>query len=421
MMRASGYFLRFRSVVLSHVAVFLITACGGGGGGGGGTQESTSGSGTSGGSGTANSSMPSFDAVIPALMQRWGLPGAAVAVTKDGQLILAKGYGVSNRTTGAAVQSDTLFRIASVTKPITATCVMKLIEDGRLTLDTPAFPLLSLGTPTDSRINQITIRHLLEHSGGWDSGVSGDPMFNVVAIARAMAVQSPPDPTTIIKYMLGKSLDFTPGSKYVYSNFGYLVLGRVIEKITGQNYDTYAKSLLAGIGITRMRLAHSLPSARVVGEATYYDAPGTALADSVFDSAPGKVPWPDGGFAIEAMDSHGGWLASAVDLVTFGTALDGNASHANLLSSASLASMLAKPAFAGATASSWYGKGWNVNQYGNYWHFGSLPGTISELVVTSGGYKMAFIANMRSETDANGLMLDIDNTLWAGLSGVTGL
>ena len=363
--------------------------------------------------GAAVPGMESYDQLIPALMARWNMPGAAVAVMRNGRLIFARGYGYADTARGAPVMPDTLFRIASVSKPVTAMCIMRLVETGRLNLDALAFPMLNLGAPLDPRVNQITIRNLLEHTGGWDRDISFDPLGRMVTIARAMGVESPPDGWTIIRYMLNQPLQFDPGARHGYSNFGYLVLGRIIEVVTGQRYEDYAKSLLAEVGITRMRLAHTLPSERVADEAHYYDYPGAPLVNSVFDRAPGRVPYPDGGLSMEAHDANGGWLASSIDLVNFGAAMDGYTTRPDLLSAASFAEMLRRPAYEPATATNWYAKGWSVGSTGNHWHTGTLRGTKAELVVTGGGSQWAFLTNTRVEEEYRDAMTsDIDDTMW---------
>lgn len=199
--------------------------------------------------GIARFGMESFDTVIPTLMSRWNIPGAAVAVMKEGHLIFARGYGYANKSKSELVMPDSLFRIASISKPITATCVMRLVERGKISFDTKVFPFLDLGMPSDTRVNQITVHNLLEHTGGWNRDISGDPIDNMVSIARTMGAPSPPDPTTFVRYMLTQSLDFNPGLRYAYSNAGYIVLGRVIEKISGQSYESYARSVLSELGI----------------------------------------------------------------------------------------------------------------------------------------------------------------------------
>src|SRR5947208_951497 len=120
--------------------------------------------------------------------------------------------------------------------------------------------------------------------------------------------------------MLGQPLDFDPGMSWAYSNFGYCVLGRIIEKITGRPYEKYVREeVLAPAGITRMRIGASLRAQGSQGEAAYYTRSNSTVR-SVFDNA--QVPLPYGGFYLEAMDAHGGWLASAVDLARFAVALE---------------------------------------------------------------------------------------------------
>ena len=207
--------------------------------------------------------MALFDRAIIGLMEKWQIPGGSLAVMQDGEVLLARGYGYADAVSAELVQPDSLFRIASISKPFTAVVVLQLVENGILTLDTPVFQYLDDlqpldGMDVDPRIDEITIRHLLEHSGGWDRNVSYDPMFMPSDIARAAGTPEPADCTTIIRYMLGQPLDFDPGSQYAYSNFGYCILGRVIEKASGIPYEAYvATHILDPIEIEDMRLGHS--------------------------------------------------------------------------------------------------------------------------------------------------------------------
>jgi len=148
-------------------------------------------------------------------MSQYSVPGAALAVVHSGQLVLARGYGYANRDSKTPVQPNSLFRIASITKPHTAAAIMKLIERGELKLSDYAFQILSNITPlpgatVDPRIAQITIQELLEHKSGWygEADETGyDPMFDVVNIAHAAGVTPPADCRTIVRYMLGRPLD----------------------------------------------------------------------------------------------------------------------------------------------------------------------------------------------------------------------
>ena len=133
----------------------------------------------------------------------------------------------------------------------------------------------------------------------------------------------------VIRYMLSRELDFDPGTRYAYSNYGYCVLGRLIEKLSGQTYEEFVREkILAPIGIKQMRIGASLDGKQAPGEVRYYTADDER--DNVFPGAPEKVSSAYGGFHLEAMDAHGGWIGSAVDLARFAAALD-DPQHSPLL------------------------------------------------------------------------------------------
>lgn len=359
--------------------------------------------------------MSHYDTAISNLLKNWNVPGAAIAVVKDGRLILARGYGKADKKTALSVQPDALFRIASISKSITAIAILKLIADGKLNYNDKAFSMLNLqpmpGAIVDSRLNNITIRNLLEHQGGWERAWSGDPMFLSIDIAHKMGIASPPSADEIIRYMMGQKLDFTPGTRYAYSNFGYCVLGRIIEKITGHSYEEYIRSVVLKTGIQKMRLGKTLT--RAESEVTYYHFNETDLAQSVFDPSK-NVPWPYGGFCLEAMDSHGGWIVSAIDLMRLVTSVDNRSNRPALLNLASITQMIAPPnGYAGA--SYYYAKGWQVRPVdndANWWHTGSLPGT-STIIVRSSYKGMSWVVLTNSRpNNADSFINALDNAMW---------
>lgn len=346
-------------------------------------------------------------------MRDRGTPGGALAVVKDRRLVYAKGYGWADRERKIPATPTSLFRIASVSKPLTAVGVLKLVEDGKLSLDARAFDLVRAkplpidGAPMDPRLARITVRQLLQHTAGWDRDQSFDPMFRATLIAEATGTPAPARPDAIIRYMLGQPLDFDPGQRYAYSNFGYCVLGRLIEAISGQSYERFIRQrVLAPAGIRDMRIGATLESRRARREVRYHTS-GEELADNVFPEGPRRVPWPYGGFHLEAMDAHGGWIASAVDLARFAAALDDpNASP--LLRPETIRTMYAPPEppawrdDAGKLADAFYGCGWMVRPHAasgraNYWHSGSLPGTATLLVRRWDGLSWAALFNQRSD------------------------
>jgi len=354
--------------------------------------------------------LPSFDNEVLSFMKAREVPGGALAVVKDGRLVYAKGYGYADREAEIPATPETLFRIASISKPVTGVAVMKLVEQGKLGLEDKAFeyidldPVLEFGNKPDARLGSVTIRQLLQHTGGWDRNASFDPMFRSDRIAEMVGVKRPADAEAVIRYMLGKTLDFDPGQKYAYSNFGYCVLGRIIEKVTGQSYAAFVKEgVLKPIGIKTMRIGRSLKSEKAENEANYY-MPEDGHARSVFPGDPTSVPWPYGGFHLEAMDAHGGWLASAVDLARFAAALD-RREKSGLLNAASHRELYRPPSapvsrIDGRLKPYYYGLGWLVRPTrggkANYWHGGSLPGTNTLLVRRWDGLSWAVLFNQRN-------------------------
>lgn len=371
--------------------------------------------------------LESFDRIITGIMGEYAIPGGSLAVVKDGRLVVARGYGYSDVDAGEPVQPESLFRICSITKPVTAVTVMKLVEEGLLDLDSPAFPYLDHlsgppGTTPDPRLATITIRRLLNHSGGWDREESFDPMFIPVTAAQAIGETPPADAETVIRYMLGQPLDFDPGTRYAYSNFGYNVLGRIIEQVTSREYEEYVKEhVLAPAGITRMQKGRTLLEDRAEGEVLYYHYPGAGLASSVFPELPGEVLWPYGGFHLEAMDSHGAWIGSAIDLVRFTTAVDLHASRPDILQEESIREMIERPGPPlWQDSAYYYALGWLVRPItgeANWWHTGGLPGSRTILVRTYHGMAWAALFNMRPKGPSD-FINDIDRGIWEAVGEV---
>ena len=239
-----------------------------------------------------------------------------------------------------------------------------------------------------------------------------------------MGAPIPASCETVIRFMLGQKLDFDPGTKFGYSNFGFCVLGRIIERVSGVTYEEFVKrEVLKPAGITRMKIGKSLDSDDAAGEVHYYDEETTR---SVFRSLGSPsltkpVPWPYGGFNLEAMDSHGGWIASAIDLVKFANSVDGRRGKPllNQHSIAELTSRSAPPL--SQTSEVYYGLGWDIRPTGhdaNWWHGGSLPGTTTLLVRTSDGNCWAAVFNARPK-GSNKLDNDLDSGLWRAFGEVT--
>ncbi len=365
-------------------------------------------------------------------MAKWNLPGGAVAITKDERLVFARGYGIADKESGQPVQPDSLFRIGSISKSITAVAILKLLEERKLDLDAKAFRLLdhlqpAPRTKVDPRLDEITLRQLLYHSGGWDQEKSLDPMGQFREAASILKVPFPVNADTMIRYMRGRPLDFDPGTQHAYSNFGYCVLGRVIEKVSGQRYEAYVRDhLLKPAGITRMRVGHTLREQRFAGEVSYYNAPGVSLAPSALSSRAKAVPIQYGGYYLESMDSHGGWVASAIDLARFLAAVDGRDGRPDILKPETLDLMVARPQpplWVGTPI--YYGMGWNVRplKQGAVWyHTGALAGSNMAVIVrTPKGLSWAALFNSIPATisEVGPFFVELDRTIWQAIDQVT--
>lgn len=390
------------------------------------------------GLGSTNSTA-AYDSAITSLMSKYQVPGGAVAVINNGKLVLARGYGLSDRDNILIAHPDSLFRLASLSKQITSAVVLTLIQNGKLSLTDKPFPMLGFtpdpNKPETKVLAKITIQELLQHTGGWsretgctNCSTEGDPMFESETIAAAQGNPSPPDCDHIIQYMLSQPVRWTPGQVWDYSNFGYCVLGAVIEKVTGKNYASYAtSSVLAPAGATGIVQGQTLWAAD--REVVYYDYPGAASGQDVFATSLNAYTNPYGNFYLEAMAAHGAWVSSPIDLLRFQAALDGRNGQTPLLNSTSLADLTSNPGVLWSEVNKanklitftpsgeWYGMGWWVNSSGNWWHYGDLSGTVTEQVHASNGFGWAAFFN--SNPNSNQFSSDLDNALWTAFNGTS--
>jgi N-acyl-D-amino-acid deacylase len=264
--------------------------------------------------GKAGPDLEPFDTAMLKIMDHHGVPGAALAIAKDGKLVYAKSFGWSEVAKGEPIKPDTLFGLASLSKTITAVATLKLVEQGMLGLDDHVFAILKnfrapRGFRVDPVLQDVTVRHCLNHSGGWDRKVSGDPLNWEPQICRAFRVRSPLSARQFIEFTLTRPLDFVPGTDAVYSNVGYVLLGEVIARASGMPYERFVlENVLRPMGITRMRL-HPREGRYLLGETLRY------LAGSFIPLPPMRLPMAD---------SAGGWSASVVDMARFLTNLDGS-------------------------------------------------------------------------------------------------
>ena len=242
-----------------------------------------------------------IDDEVRGYMRAHAIPGMSVAIMRDGRLVFASGYGVADKESGEPVSPTHRFRQASVSKLLTRSAVLKLIAETSLDEGSRIFGSnselgASYATPArNPKIVGITVGHLIDHRGGFvnvnKDGVKSDPMFAYNGTTQKGLID-----WALATYPLGSD----PGAEENYSNFGYCLLGRVIENRAGESYEAYVRdALLKPAGARDV----------VIG------------GDKLADRKPGEVVYYGGGAYSSVkptrFDSHGGWIARPMDLLRF--------------------------------------------------------------------------------------------------------
>jgi CubicO group peptidase (beta-lactamase class C family) len=337
-----------------------------------------------------------------AFRKSFSVPASSVAISRNGQFVYDEAVGMADRQHLTQAQQSSVFRIASLSKPITSVTIFSLIEQGKLNLTDKVFgPSGILGdkygkAPYKQYVTDVTVDNLLTHtSGGWPAD-STDPMFRFDSWDQAK----------LITWTLANlPLTSPPGTNWAYSNFGYCVLGRVIEQVTGQPYDTYVQAnILTPCGITDMKIAGNKMNQRAPNEVIYYGQYG---------EDPYKMN-------VTRMDSHGGWIASSTDLVQFLNHVAGAPGIPALLKPATI-KIMTTPAPAYPQGPARYARGWMVRNdgSGNWWHNGSLPGSTTIMVRTSTGMCWAALTNTRTQPSGQ-IDAAIDQMMWNMVGCVPG-
>lgn len=295
------------------------------------------------------------DAALDALMRDYAgeRPGAAVLVVRDGEVLVRRGYGLSDLESGTAVTPRTSFRLASVTKQFTAAAILLLAQDGALSLQDPVRRWLpSLPPATDG----ITLHHLLTHGSGL---VDYEDLMPPDAVEPARLVQVR-DADVLRLLEAEDRLYFAPGSSYRYSNSGYALLALVVGKASGGDFASFL----------RERIFAPLDMQAIAFEQGVSTVPERAYGHCFED---GRWHRTDQS-STSAVLGDGGIYASIDDLAKWDAALHDD----RLLSDASRAAALAPQVrVAGETDVDGYGYGWRVHDDADgrlLWHSGETIG-----------------------------------------------
>ena len=277
-------------------------------------------------------------------MARNSIRGASLAVMKNEHLVYCKGFGWADEERNIPAEVGDIYRIASASKLITAVGIMKMCDEGLLTLNSKVFgPEGILNDPQfsdikDKRAEQITVRQLLNHTAGFSRRL-GDPMFRTTDIMRWEEMDHTPSADELIAFQLRQKLRDKPGGAPQYSNIGYLVLSRVIEKVSGVSYEEYIqRHVLWPAGCYDMHIARNYYDERFPHEVKYYGSDPNDEIES-FDGSGKMKPRQYGGNNITGLQGAGAWVCSAVELLRLVASIDGKEGVPDILSPQSVSEM----------------------------------------------------------------------------------
>lgn len=325
-------------------------------------------------------------------MARYNIRGASLAIMKDEKLIYCRGFGWADQEQGIIVEAGTTFRMASASKLITAIGIMKLCDDGMLSLDSKVFGedgILSQFTEfRDKRAKQITVLHLLDHTSGF-SRIKGDPMFRTTDIMKWEGMATTPSADDLIAFQLRMRLRCQPGGASQYSNIGYLVLSRIIEQVSGLSYEDYIQQhVLYPAGCYDMHIATNYYEERNPNEVKYYGHDPGELIES-YDGTGTMRPREYGGNNITGLQGAGAWVSSSAELLRLVASIDGKSGVPDILSPQSVAILNGR----NKSDNSGFGWAYLYSEGQTLIRTGTMSGTCAYIELREDNYSFVFLTN----------------------------
>ena len=351
-----------------------------------------------------------MDRKVERYMQYWHIRGAQLAVMRHDSLLFCKGYGIADEiqcphegtelrdtvaeTFTVEMTPGHIMRVASVSKLITATGIMKLCEEGLLQLSDTVFgphgilrnTLYSNAIRYTADYSKITVEHLLRHQAGFRR----DPVFSANDVRRQMRLDSAPDLDDYSRLVLSKRLRYEPGGSQTYSNYGYMLLGRIIETVSGMGYEEYIQShILRPAGCLDMHIAGNYYEDRRPNETRYFVHEGDGKQIPEYNGSGRMVERCYGGNDIRLLGGAGAWVCSAAELARFVASIDAVPQPVpDVIGSESVGLMTE------FTDSSKYSLGWNDTDPRKGWvRTGTLAGTNAMIKYFPDGECWIWLAN----------------------------
>ena len=333
-----------------------------------------------------------MDKKVNAYLRKWHMKGASLAITRGDSLVYAKGYGWADEENGLEMSPRHILRMASVSKLITAAGVMVLHDRGELNIKDTVFGpsgILNDSTITalikDKNYYKITVEHLMRHQGGFRR----DPLFSSRDVMNQLHLDHAPEAEDFYRVVLTRRLKFAPGSWQSYSNFGYLLLSKIIEKVSGMPYEEFIRTeVLAPAGCYDMHIAGTYYEDRKDNEVRYYTHEGDGKYIEEYNNSNVMVERCYGGNNIPMLSGAGAWCGSPAEIARFVASIDGRPEVPDILTKESVELMT------GYYDRDTFSLGWNDTNPDKGWsRSGTLSGTTALVKLFPDGECWVFISN----------------------------
>ena len=345
----------------------------------------------------AMSSQPelhAMDSIMQRYLKRWEIHGAQLAISRHDSLLYARGFGYADKDRQIPMEPSYIMRMASVSKLVTATGIMKLRDMGKIRLSDKVFGPKGILNDTfyvnsirDKRYFDITVEQLLRHKAGF-TNYAGDAIFSTRYIMQQNHLTTPPDHRTLLRIVLRRHLGYTPGTAQRYCNIGYTLLSLIIEKRTGMSYENFMQRyVLNPAGCYDFHIAGNYLKDRRKNETVYY-MHSSSVPVPEFNNSGRMVVRCYGENDITTALGAGAWVASAAELCRLIASIDGDRTVPDVISPQAVKLMTQE------MPDHQFSLGWNFTPRNRPWiRTGSLVGTSALVLRYPNGECWVFITN----------------------------
>lgn len=343
---------------------------------------------------SAQPELHAMDSIMQRYLKRWEIHGAQLAISRHDSLLYARGFGYADKDRQIPMEPSYIMRMASVSKLVTATGIMKLRDMGKIRLSDKVFGPKGILNDTfyvnsirDKRYFDITVEQLLRHKAGF-TNYAGDAIFSTRYIMQQNHLTTPPDHRTLLRIVLRRHLGYTPGTAQRYCNIGYTLLSLIIEKRTGMSYENFMQRyVLNPAGCYDFHIAGNYLKDRRKNETVYY-MHSSSVPVPEFNNSGRMVVRCYGENDITTALGAGAWVASAAELCRLVASIDGDRTVPDVISPQAVKLMTQE------MPDHQFSLGWNYTPRNRPWiRTGSLVGTSALVLRYPDGECWVFITN----------------------------